>query len=83
MARPVLLSSSSLVAQMVKNLPARRETQVRSLDWEDPLEKEMATHCSTLARRIPGTEEPGGLQSMGSQSQTQLSDYLTHFYTDF
>ena len=67
MARPVLLSSSSLVAQMVKNLPARRETQVRSLDWEDPLEKEMATHCSILAWRIPWTEEPGGLQSLGLQ----------------
>ena len=52
---------------MVKNLPARRETQVRSLDWEDPLEKEMATHCSILAWRIPWTEEPGGLQSLGLQ----------------
>ena len=56
------------MAQMVKNLPAMLETQVRSLGWEDPLEKGMATHSSTLAWRIPKTEEPGGLQSMGSQS---------------
>ena len=52
---------------MVKNLPAMQETQVRSLGWEDPLEKGMATHSSILAWRIPWTEEPGGLQSMGSQ----------------
>ena len=57
----------SLVAQLVKNLPALRETQVRSLGWEDPLEKGMATHSSILAWRIPGTEEPGGLQSMELQ----------------
>ena len=62
---------TSLVAQMVKNLPAMRETQGRSLSWEDPLEKEMATTPSILAWYIPWTEEPGGLQSMGSQSQTQ------------
>ena len=55
------------VAQMVKNLPAILKTWVRSLGREDPLEKEMATHSSTLAWRIPWTEEPGGLQSMGSQ----------------
>ena len=59
---------ASLVAQMVKNPPAMQETQVWSLGWEDPLEKEMATHSSILAWRIPWTEEPGGLQSMGSQS---------------
>ena len=64
----------SLVAQMVKNLPAVRQTWVRSLGWEDPLEEGMATHSSILAWRIPWTEEPGGLQSKGSQSQTQLSD---------
>ena len=58
---------ASLVAQMVKNLPAMRETQVRSLGREDPLEKEMAIHSSTLAWKIPWTEEPGRLQSMGSQ----------------
>ena len=61
------LSGASLVAQLVKNLPAMQDTQVQSLDWEDPLEKEMATHSSTLAWRIPWTEEPHGLQSMGSQ----------------
>ena len=52
---------------MVKNLPAMRETRVRSLGWEDPLEKEMATHSSILAWEILWTEEPGGLQSMGPQ----------------
>ena len=57
-----------LVAQMVKSLPARGETWVRSLGWEDPLEKEMATHPSTLAWRIPWTEEPGRLQIMGLQT---------------
>ena len=57
----------SCVDQMVKHLPTVWETQVRSLGWEDPLEEEMATHSSTLAWRIPWTEEPGGLQSMGSQ----------------
>ena len=54
------------MAQMVKNLPAMQETQVKSLGWEDPLEKGIATHSSILAWRIPGTEEPGGLPSMGS-----------------
>ena len=53
---------------MVKNLPAMQETQVLPLGWEDPLEKGMATQSSILAWRIPWTEEPGGLQSMGSQS---------------
>ena len=55
------------MAQTVKRLPAVRETQVQSLGWEDPLEKEMATHSSTLAWKIPWTEEPGGVQPMGSQ----------------
>ena len=54
-----------MVAQMVKNLPALWETWVQSMSWEDPLEKELATHSSILAWRIPWTEEPGGLQSMG------------------
>ena len=63
----VALSLTSLVAQMVKRLPTMRETRVRSLGWEDPLEEEMATHSSTLAWRIPWTEEPGGLQYVGSQ----------------
>ena len=53
------------MAQMVKNLPAVQETQVQSLDQEDPLEKGMATHSSILAWRIQWTEEPGGLQSIG------------------
>ena len=57
----------SLVAQTVKNLPAMQEMRVRSLDQEDPLEKEMVTHSSIFAWRIPCTEEPGGLQSMGWQ----------------
>ena len=52
---------------MVKRLPTMRETWVRSLGWEDPLEKEMATDSSTLAWKIPRTEEPGGLQSVGLQ----------------
>ena len=56
-----------LVAQTVKNLPALWETQVKSLDWEDSLEKGMTTHSSILAWRIPWTEEPSRLQSMGSQ----------------
>ena len=58
---------ASLVAQTVKRLPAIRETKVPSLGQEDPLEKEMATHSSTLAWKIPRMEEPGMLQSMGSQ----------------
>ena len=55
------------MAQTVKNLPAMQETRVRLLGRKDPLEKEMETHSSILAWRIPQTEEPGGLQSMGSQ----------------
>ena len=55
-----------LVAQMVKRLSAMQETQVRSLGWEDPLEKEMAAHSSILARKIPWIAEPGRLLSMGS-----------------
>ena len=62
-----------LVAQSVKILPAMQETWVRSLGLEDPLEKEVATHSSILTWRIPWTEEPGGLQSMGvTKSWTQL-----------
>ena len=64
----VLLSvEQNLVAQSVQNPPAIRETQVRSVGGEDPLEKETATHSSILAWRTPRTDEPGGLQSMGSQ----------------
>ena len=55
------------MAQMVKNLPAMQETRVQSLSLEDPLKEDMATHSSILAWRIPWTEEPGGLQSMGLQ----------------
>ena len=62
---------------MVKCLPAVWETGVRSLGWEDPLEKETAPRSSTLAWKIPWTEEPGGLQSMGSQSRTRLSDFTS------
>ena len=58
---------TSLVAQTVKRLPTMQETQVQSLDWEDLLEKEMATHSSILAWKIPWTEEPGRLQPMGLQ----------------
>ena len=58
---------ASLVAQMVKNLPAMQETQVQSQGREDPLEKDMAIHSSILASRIPWSEEPGGLWYMGSQ----------------
>ena len=62
----VLVIRASLVAQTVKNLPAMQESGVRSLSWEDPLEKKMATYSSILAWRIPWTEKTGGLQSMGS-----------------
>ena len=62
-----LFQGASLVAQRVKNLPAMQETWVQSLGWEDPLEKEIATCSSILAWRISWMEEPGGLQSMGSQ----------------
>ena len=62
---------ASLAAQSVEHLPALQETQVRSLGQEGPLEKGMATHSSTLAWKIPWTEEPGGLQAMGSQGVQQ------------
>ena len=64
-------SLASLIAQLVKNLPAMQENQVQFLVWEDPLEKEMATYSSILAWEIPWIEEPGGLQSIGSQRVTQ------------
>ena len=63
----MLLDGASLVAQRVKHLPPMRETQVQSLDLEDPLEKEMATHSGTLVWKITWTEEHGRLQSMGLQ----------------
>ena len=64
---PYFLLEASLVAQMVKNLPAMQETLVQSPGWEDPLEMEMATHSSILAWRIPWTEKPARLHSMGLQ----------------
>ena len=67
------------MAHPVKNLPEIQEMLVRSLGQEDSLEKGMATHSSILAWRISWTEEPSGLQSMGSQSQTQLTDQHLHF----
>ena len=63
----LLLLGLPLVAQLVKNLPAMQKTHVQSVGQVDPLEEEMATHSSILAWKIPWTEEPGGLQSMGSQ----------------
>ena len=72
---------ASLMTQIVKNLPAMQETRVCSLGQEDPLEKGMATHSSTLAWRIPWTEEAGGLQSMGSHKRwTCLSNQHFHFF---
>ena len=68
---------ASLVAQ---NLPAMWETQVQSLDWEDTVEKGMATHSSILAWRIPWTEEPGGLQFMRSQRADTTEPLSTHIY---
>ena len=64
---------------MVRSLPATQKTRVRSLGGEDALEKEMTTHCSILAWKMPWMEEPGRLQFMGLQSQTRLSD-ITHIY---
>ena len=73
---------ASLMAQMVKNLPAMRETQVQSLGWDDPLEKGMATHSSILAWRISWSEDPGRLQSLGSQrfryNWSDLANTPTH-----
>ena len=67
---PPWLIEGFLMAQMVKSLPAMWETRVRSLVWEDPLEKEVAAHSSILAWKIPWTEEPGGLQYIGLHSRT-------------
>ena len=74
------LHKTSLVGQTVKRLSTMRETRVQSLGQEDPLGKEMAIHSSTIAWNIPWTEEPGRLQSMGSQSQTRLSDFTLKRY---
>ena len=70
-----------LVAQSIRIPPAMQETWVQSLGWEDPLEKEMATHFSILAWEIPWTEEPGGLQSMGSQ-ESDMTEQLNHTSSD-
>ena len=72
---------SGILAQMVKHMPAMQETQFQSLSWEDPLEKEIVTHSSILAWKIPWTEKPGRLHSMGSWSRTWLSDLHTHTHT--
>ena len=72
---------TSLVAQTVKRLSTMQETRVRSLGLEDPLEKEMAIHSRTIAWKIPWTEEPGRLQSMGLQSWTRLSDFTKDIQT--
>ena len=66
-----VLPKASLVAQTINNLPAMQETWVQSLGGEDPLEEDMATHSSVVAWRIPWTEEPGGLQSIGLQRVRQ------------
>ena len=70
-----------LVSQMVKNLPAMWKTWVRFLGWKDPLEKEVITHSSILAWRIPWTEESGGLQSMGLQESDTTEWLHFHFFT--
>ena len=77
------LLSVSLMAQMVKNLPAMPETRVRSLHQENPLKKGMATHSSILAWRIPWKDEPGGLQSMGSQRVRHNWTTLTLTFTQY
>ena len=69
-----------LMAQTVRNLPVMWEIWVQSLSWEDPLEKGRATHSSILAWRIPWTEEPGGLQSMGYKESDMTKDYHFHIY---
>ena len=74
------IQGASLMAQMVKHPPVTWETQVWSLDWEDPLEKEMAVHSSILAWRIRRTVKPDGLQSMELQNWIQLSNKHFHFY---
>ena len=73
-----MLQLASLVAQRIKHLPAMQETWVQSLGWKDPLEKEMAIHSCILAWRIPWTEEPGRLQSMGSQESDSRSQSQVH-----
>ena len=71
---PLQHSRASVVTQMVKNLPAMRETWVPSLGWEDPLEKGMATHSSILAWRVPWTEEPGGQRSPWGSKESDMTE---------
>ena len=81
---PTINFWASLVAQRLKRLPPMQETQVRSLGWEDPLEKEMVTHSSIFAWRIPWTEKPGMLQSTGSQRvRRDWATSLTHSTINF
>ena len=70
----LIIDGTSLVAQIVKNLPAMQETQIQSLGWEDPLEKEMAAYFSFLAWRIPWTEEPGATVHGVTKCQKRLSN---------
>ena len=77
------LDGASLMAQRLKRLPAMRETWVRSLGWEDPLEKEMATYSSILAWRIPWTEELGGLQPTGHKELDTTERLHFHFRLDW
>ena len=73
----------SIVAQTVKNQPPMQGIWAQLLGWEDALEEEMAAHSSSLARKSPWTEEPGGLQSMKSQSRTWPRDQRLHFFAQF
>ena len=80
----LLASTTSLVAQMEKRLSTMRETRVQSLGWEDPLEKEMAIHSSNIAWKIPWTEEPGTLQSMGTRKESDTTERLhVHVHINF
>ena len=74
-----MFTRTSLVAQTVKHLSTMWETQVRALGWEDPLEKDMAIHSSTIAWKIPWTEEPGRLVYGVPKSRTRLSDFTFTF----
>ena len=69
------------MAQTIKNLPAMQETQIRSLGWEDPLEKEMATHSSMLAWEIPWAEEPGAGYSPWDHKKSDTTEQLAHTHT--
>ena len=76
-------SRASLVAQMAKNLPAMQETWVQSLGWEDPLEKEMATHSSILTWRIPWTEKPGGFPETLSEGVHEIKTFFIIINSSF